>query len=319
MNFDGLRVLVVGAGGIGGFFGAVLARAGVDVTFVARGVHLEAIRRNGFRVQSETYGNWSSRAPALAASDVATYGKADLVWIAVKAMDTVAACDAVAPAVGNETLLMSLQNGVESEPLMISRFSADRVLGAMTVLAGAHLTEPGAIAHTGESRLVFGEYPRGLSPRTEVLAAFLVGKGVRAILSEKIEAELWKKLMLNNAANGLSGLTHLDTHDLTHFPETRDLFLRMMREVYEVGARLGVDLSPGDPEEMLALLSGFAPFRTSMLHDIERGRPFEVEAIVGVIVREARRLGIPAPVNDLVHALLQARYRRITALDHSSA
>lgn len=305
-NHSTPRIVVVGAGSIGGYYAARVAQFGGDVAVVARGETLQRIRQRGLRVRSTTHGDWTARLPAVAPSEIASLGTPDWVWIATKCYQTPEAIESIRPIVGPETLVMSLQNGVDNEEKLVEAFGRERVLGAMTVLIGAHCEEPGVLDHVGESRLVFGEYPRGESPRVVALADFLTRHGVFAVVSADVECELWRKLMVNNALNATSALTRLDTRRLTHGPASEPVVQRMMHEVHAVGLARGVPLDPGDPDRMLDLLRGFDGIQTSMLWDLENGKQMEVEALVGFVVRTGAALGVPTPVNDLVYPLLLA-------------
>jgi 2-dehydropantoate 2-reductase len=307
------RILVVGAGGVGGYYAARVFAHGADVAVVARGDNLRAIREHGLRVRSGVDGEWVARLEAISPEELPGRAPPDWIWIATKAYDTPAIVETIRPLVGSQTLVTSLQNGVENEEILARAFGRERVLGAMTVLIGARLVEPGVIEHVGESRFVFGEYPRGESARSAALADFLVRHGVRAVLSNDVEAELWRKLMINDALNGLSALTRLDTNTLTNDPATAELVRRMMAEVHAVATRRGVPLPEDEPDRLIAMLRGFDGIRTSMLHDVEHGRPTEVEAIVGIVVRGGRELRIPTPLNDVVYALVSAMDRRRAA------
>jgi 2-dehydropantoate 2-reductase len=291
-----VKIAVVGAGGVGAFYGGLLARAGHDVHFVARGPQLEALRSQGIHISSLSLGE--IRVPPVpAASRASEIGSADLVLVCVKAHQTLAILDDLSHLMGPTSIVMALQNGVESDELLIERFGAARVASAV-VYVGATLEAPGFVRHVAAGTLVISDNERA----REVLAS----TGLPVRISPDIERQRWHKLAWNASFNAISALTLRSSQDLLGNPQTRALILAMMREVLAVANAHGVALAASDLEQLVATTEKAAAIRTSMLVDRERGRQLETDALVGVVVRKGRQAGIPTPIAEVLYALLTA-------------
>ncbi len=299
-----MKIVVVGAGGVGAFYGGLLARAGQDVHMVARGKQLEALRTRGLRISSLALGEID--VPPLRATDrAAEIGHADLVLIAVKAYQTAGVLDEVAPLVGDDTVLVALQNGVESDEWLAARFGANRVIGAV-VYVGATLEEPGLVRHVAAGTLVIGDRGSAGADRLERVRAVLASTGLPVRITPDIDRQRWHKLAWNASFNAVSALTLRSSQELLTTPATRDLLIGVMREVVAVANARGVALGEADIDQLVAATEKAAPIRTSMLVDRERRRQLETEAIVGVIVRHGRERGVPTPMTSALYALLTA-------------
>jgi 2-dehydropantoate 2-reductase len=291
-----MKIAVFGAGGVGSFYGGLLARAGHDVHFVARGAQLEALRTRGLRIDSLSLGE--IHVPPVPATDrVSDIGTADLVLVCVKAHQTEGVLDDVVPLVGPHTIVMAFQNGVEADEVLASRFGAERIVSAV-VYVGATLEEPGVVRHVAAGTLVIGNNERV----REVLAS----TGLPVRIAADIERQRWHKLAWNASFNAISALTLRSSQDLLGNPHTRALLFGMMREVVAVASARGVALSEGDLEQLVAATERAAPIRTSMLVDRERGRPLETDALVGVVVRKGSEVGVATPIAQVLYALLTA-------------
>ena len=299
-----MRVAIAGTGGLGGYYGAMLARAGHEVTCIARGAHLQAIRERGLTLRSEEAGDFTV---AVAASDdPGAIGPVDLVIFGVKAYDTDALAARLLPLMGPDTLVLSIQNGIDNEERI------GRVVGPGAVLGGvvyrtAHVAAPGLIVEGGLSGVLrFGELAGGTSPRAERLLATLREAGLAAELSADIRAELWEKLLANISIGSVSGLTRLSYRELLACPETFALCRGLMEEAVAVAVALGVALPDGVVERQLAMLAGAsAAVRSSLSRDLEAGRRIEIEALNGAIVRLGREQRVPTPLNFAIYAALK--------------
>jgi 2-dehydropantoate 2-reductase len=299
-----MRIVVFGAGGVGAFYGGLLARAGQDVFFVARGAQLESLRTSGLRISSLALGEIDI--PPVGASDRATdAGRADLVLVAVKAHQTEGVLDDVATIVGEHTLLMALQNGIESDEVLAARFGRHRVIGAV-VYVGATLERPGFVRHVAAGTLVIGDRGGVGANRIEQVREILASTGLPVRVTPDVERQRWHKLAWNASFNAISALTLRSTQDLLGTPATRDLVVGVMREVVAVANARGVSLGDADVEQLVGATEKSAPIRTSMLVDRERGRPLETDAIVGVVVRKGVEAGVPTPKTAVLYALLTA-------------
>lgn len=305
-----MKIAVFGAGAVGSFYGGLLARAGQEVHFIARGAQLEALRTRGLRISSLALGEIAL--DRIRAADRAhEVGVSDLVLIAVKAYQTAGILDEVASLVGPETMLMALQNGIESDDLLSARFGAERVLSAV-VYVGAVLDAPGHIRHVAAGTLVIGARSDAGAPadahgaRLERARAALASTGLPVRVAADLQRQRWHKLAWNASFNAVSALTLRSTRDLLATPAARELVIAVMREVVAVARARGVVLGEEDVAQLIASTERAAAIRTSMLVDRERGRPLETDALVGVVVRTGRALGVPTPNAQVLYALLTA-------------
>ena len=299
-----MKIVVVGAGGVGAFYGGLLARAGQDVHIVARGPQLEALRMRGLRISSLALGEID--VPPLRATDrAAEIGVADLVLIAVKAHQTAGILDEIAPLIGDGTLILALQNGVESDELLAARFGPPRVIGAV-VYVGATLERPGLVRHVAAGTLVIGDRGAVGADRLERVRTALASTGLPVRINPDIERQRWHKLAWNASFNAVSALTLRSSQELLNTPAARDVIVGVMREVVAVANARGVTLGPADIDQLVAATEKAAPIRTSMLVDRERGRELETDALVGVVVRRGSELGVPTPITSVLYALLTA-------------
>lgn len=298
-----MRVLIVGAGGVGGYFGAKLARAGVPLTLLARGTHLAAIQRDGLRVRSAIDGD--SVAAVTAVADVHGQPPADVVLFCVKSFDTETAAAAIRPAVGPGTAVISLQNGVDNEDTL------QRVLGPGHAVGGvayvfATIESPGVIAHRFAGHLVFGELDGRASPRLEVLRAACEKAGVRAEVSTDIRRALWQKYLMISAQAGMTALTRAPIGVIRAVPESRLMYRRIVEELAALAAASGVALAADAVDSVMKAADGLAAEAYSSLHhDLTQGRRLELEALHGHAVRLGERLGVPTPMVFAVYAALK--------------
>jgi 2-dehydropantoate 2-reductase len=298
-----MKIAVIGAGGVGGYYGALLAAAGHEVHFVARGPHLAALRSQGLQIRS-ILGDLHVR-PALATDQPSEIGIVDLALFCTKAFSTAAAAREYKPIVGSDRTKMSVQKDVEGDDQLGS------ILGPQHVVAGAtwlssFIQAPGVIQHVSDSRrIVLGELDGRDSTRVHAIHAAVNGAGISAEISSNIQAVLWQKLMLIAAVAGVGSLTRLPMVSYRGVPEARKLIMTMMQETAAVATARGVLLDPNAMEKALEYLDNARPeVKASMQLDIEAGRPSELEGLIGVIVRSGQDKGIATPVAAAIYALL---------------
>jgi 2-dehydropantoate 2-reductase len=294
-----LKIAVMGSGGVGGFFGARLAQAGADVTFVARGSHLAAMRANGLRIDSKT--NATHIQPVKTAEHAAEAGTVDVVMFCVKMADTDSAAQQIKPLVERGATVFTFQNGVES---------ADRVgaiVGPENVVAGtaqiaAVISEPGVIKHTGTmARMVFGEPDGKPSPRTEAFLAACKAAGFDCVLSDDITRAVWMKFAMLAPFSGMTTLTRGSIGPVRTNAQSRRLLEAAVREVVAVGAKLGKHVTPEDAERTLKLIDGMpAEMTASMTHDLLAGKPLELNGLSGAVARLGEANGIPVPTHRFI-------------------
>lgn len=299
-----MRILIAGAGAVGGFFGAALARADHDVTFLARGANLAALRASGLTVESIDGDFHISRITAV--DDVVGLEPFGLVLFTVKAYDTAAVARRIAPVVRADTVVLSLQNGVESETRLAAALDLPPLMGAMTEI-GAELVAPGIVRHVAEGTIVFGELTGHESPRGRNLTTLLTEAGIRHRFTREIAVGLWGKLMWNAAHNAVTALTHTTAGTAARIPATADVLRAAMHEVVAVARAQGIPLDPARVESTIAFSRDhLGALRTSMLQDLERGRRLEYDAINGAVLRFGEAVGVPTPVNRTLYGLLAA-------------
>jgi 2-dehydropantoate 2-reductase len=305
-----MKIAILGSGAVGGFYGALLARQGHDVAFVARGAHLDAIRARGMRVRGAV-GDFAARGRA--ESDTAKIGEVDLVIVAIKTYDNGTALPMLRPLVGPRTAVLTLQNGVDSVDEVAAAVGRDHVLGGSTYVATA-IAEPGLIEQTGtHRRIVFGEvFPHeaqgGSAPSARVNAL------VQAMREADIQAEavddarpaLWEKFVYLAPFAGFTGAARLPIGPLRELPGFYDLALRACEEVASVARAEGVAL-PGDlPDRLRAYIDALpGTTRSSLLIDLQSGKRIEVESLQGSVVRRAAAAGVDVPIMSTLYALLK--------------
>jgi 2-dehydropantoate 2-reductase len=298
-----MKIAVMGSGGVGGYFGARLAQAGCDVSFIARGAHLAALRERGLVVESKL-GNVSL--PKVRATDDPTaLGSVDLVLIGVKLWDTEAAVRAILPIVGPTTAVLSLQNGVQRDHVLRRVLGNGPIIGAVCYIA-ATIAQPGVISHTGTlQKLVFGEYDGRRSARAEALLEACRLGSIDAELSQDIRKAIWEKFVFLVGLSATTTTIRLPIGPIRTHPRTRLFLLDAMREVVAVGRAQGVALSAEYAEERLAFCDGLPAEMTSSMHnDLERGNRLEVAWLSGGVVELGQAAGVPTPVNRAVSDIL---------------
>jgi len=299
-----VRILIAGTGGVGGYFGGRLAHAGLDVTFLARGRNLEALRQHGLTIESV---DGDVRLPHVVATDtVAGRPNVGLVIVTVKSYDTAATAEAIAPVVTPDTIVLSLQNGIENEGRLAAALGLPPLLGAMTQI-GAELVAPGVVRHVAQGTIVFGEISGHESERTRALTQLFTSASVRHRLSSNILLMLWDKLSWNASFNAVTALTRRTSGDAARHPGSARLLREAMLEVIAVAHAQGIMLDPDRVGSVIAhAAEHLGTLRTSMLQDVERGKPLEYDAINGAVVRVGEALGVPTPLNRTLVGLLAA-------------
>ncbi|MEE8560014.1 MAG: 2-dehydropantoate 2-reductase [Alphaproteobacteria bacterium] len=299
-----MKIAVMGAGGVGGYYGARLAAAGEEVAFIARGAHLAAIRARGLRVESAR-GDVHIH-PAFATEDAAEVGPVDVVPFAVKLWDTEAAGAAVRPLLGPGTAVISLQNGVVAEERLSDILGREHVMGGVSIIFSS-IVEPGVIRHTGAvARLIFGELDGARSARAEAFLAACRRARLDVRLSTNIEKDLWEKFVYLVALSGLTSLKRSPLGPILEDPESRAMFKAAIAEAVAVARAQGVPLAPDVVETLLAMSEGLpGEVRSSMLDDLERGARLELPWLSGAVVRMGRALGVETPVHNLIVDVLE--------------
>jgi 2-dehydropantoate 2-reductase len=301
-----MRFAIFGSGAVGGYYGAKLAQHGHDVTFIARGDHLRAIRERGLEIRSPL-GDFVVEAPA--ESDTTRVGPVDVVIFAVKSYANDAAIPMLPPLVGDATAVLTLQNGVESAAQIAAVIGERATMAGATYVATA-IEGPGLIVQTGtHRRIVFGEVfgdRSDVSERVARIRDVMVGCDILAEAVADARGPIWEKFVYLAPFAGFTGAARLPIGPLRAEPATRTLFLASSREVEDVARAEGVTL----PDDINANLSSYidaipASTRSSLLIDLQQGKPIEVEALHGSVVRRGQAVGVPTPIMATLYALLK--------------
>jgi 2-dehydropantoate 2-reductase len=299
-----MRIAVIGAGGVGGAFGAALAKGGADVTFLARGAHLKAMRENGLKVLGPR-GDIHLQ-PTQAHDDPAAIGPVDVALFCVKLWDVESAGAAIKPLVGPNTAVIPLQNGIDASERLIPILGKDAVMGGVAQIS-ATIAEPGVIRQTGTfMRLVFGELDGRPSARGAAFHAACQAGGFDSTNSNEIVVALWEKFVLLATNSSVVSLTRLPFGKLRDDPEVFSLFEKAIPEVAPVGRARGVKLAPDLEERLLKATRGFPPeMMPSMTVDLLRGNKLELPWLGGKVVALGRELKVPTPTYDVMYAALK--------------
>ena len=299
-----MRIAVMGAGAVGGYFGGLLARGGNDVTLIARGAHLEAILSRGLEVRS----HWGDfRVGVKATDDARTVGPVDLAILSVKNYHNAAAIPALKELAGDSTSIITLQNGVEGYEMLAKALGKERVLPGAAYVE-LQIEAPGIIRQTGEvARIVFGEIGGRETPTARRILETFQAAGIPTGLSSDIVKELWTKLLFISTLAGVTSAARASMSELLKHEEAREIIVAAMREVEAVGRARGVKLDADVVENTMEYMETSAKdLHASMYTDLEMGRPLELDALNGAVARIGEEVGVPTPLNSFLYSVLVA-------------
>lgn len=294
-----MKFAMLGAGGLGGYFGARLVQAGHDVAFIARGAHLAAMRANGLRIVSEN--GDAHIAPVVATDDPKTVGPVDCVIVAVKLWDLEAAAESAKPLIGARTAVVSFQNGVEKDDVLARIVGPEHVVGGVGYIA-AKIAEPGVIEQTGRiARAILGELDGTESKRVGAVVQALASAGIDAQASTAIKKVTWEKFVFIVGLSGLTSLVRAPIGPIRENAQARSLLGDAMHEAVNLGIAAGIDLDPGLADAQLRFCDTTPPqMRGSMAVDLERGRRLELPWLSGAVARLGPQFDVDTPVNDVI-------------------
>ena len=297
-----MKIAIFGSGGVGGYFGGRLAAAGENVTFLARGAHLLALQQDGLHIESPL-GN--VHVPKVHATDrPQAVGAVDVVLFTVKLYDVDAAAATLAPLIGPDTVVITLQNGVDAVDMVAKHVGAHHVAGGAAYIV-AVIDKPGHLRHTTAHQLVFGERDGRRSDRLAAFEEAGLRAGFQAKASTDIESDLWVKFIRLATWSGLTAATRSPLGVLRETPETLELMVAAIQEVIDVARAKGVTLPPDIMETTMALMMGFPHnSKSSQLEDLERGRRLELPWLSGAVVRIGKEAGVPTPIHRFITAVL---------------
>jgi len=300
----------MGSGGVGGYFGALIARAGKDITFIARGDHLAAMRAGGLRVASEAVGEFT--VPVKSAGAPAEVGFADLVLFTVKMQSNAEAIPAIAPMVGPKTVILNLQNGVGNGEALGKVYGDDKIMVGPAYIQ-ARLISPGVIQQLGKgAKVAFGEMKGGITPRARDLHKFFQECGWTVDLVENPQAVLWQKFIYLAASAGMNAATWVNYGEMAKAPMTMEMTREAIREIAAIAVASGVRF-PEDPvERAMKMMAGFPQDgNSSLAKDFRAGKTVELDGLTGTVVRLGKELGVPTPVNRTIYAVLEPMAKRL--------
>jgi 2-dehydropantoate 2-reductase len=309
MAAEQMRIAVMGTGAVGGYFGARLAAAGQNVAFIARGSHLEAMRKEGLKVKS-AQGDLHIR--SLFTHDPSEVGPVDAVLFCVKSYDTEDAAAQLAPMVGEKTVILSLQNGVDNPDKIAARYGKARTLAGVVYL-GALVSDPGMIRHSAGGRIVLGDVDGEASDPARLVERIFFGAQIPCAVSAEIRKVMWTKLVWNAPFCALASLGRATVKEIIESESLHKLAAECMEEVREAARSTGIELAPSVVEETFKFSRGLGDFKPSMLQDLEAGKPLEYEALNGIVVDLLGQKEKKAPINQTCYAVLKFLDHRIRA------
>ncbi len=298
-----MRIAIVGAGGVGGYFGGRLAEAGADVTFLARGAHFEALRTRGLRIISP---KGDVHLPHVqAAGAAADIGPVDIVFFAVKLYDTESALASLPPLIGPDTAVVPLQNGVDSIATLLKAVGREHTAGG-TCYVSAVITEPGVIRHTAMDHLIFGELDRVRSPRLLALEEACRRAQFQSTLSDDITLDVWNKFVRLSVLSGMTAAARSPLGVIHKDPELWTMLQTAVREAMAVAHAKGIAVAESTLEDVAKAYAALPPrTKSSMLEDLERGRRLELPWLSGAVVRIGKEVGVPTPTHSFINAVLK--------------
>lgn len=298
-----MKIAIMGSGGVGGYYGALLAKSGNDVTFIARGAHLDAIRKNGLRVKSDA-GEFTIQ-PAQATDDPSEIGIVDAVLFSTKLYDTVSAANLIKPIIGPDTFVVTVQNGVSSPDMLSDVLGREHILGGSTYII-SHLHEPGIIEHMGSFKAIqFGELDGKITERAKAFEKVCADAEIDVTLSEHIDVRMWEKFIPLAVMSGLASLSRSPMGVIQSDPALAEIAREAVAEVVAVGRAKGIALAEdAETRTVKGALSAPPETRPSMLVDLERGKPLELPWLSGTVVKLGAELGVPTPVHRIITAAL---------------
>ena len=299
-----MKIAVIGSGGVGGYFGARLAAAGNDVTFVARGAHLEAMRASGLKVLSALGDLQLSKVKCT--DDTSTIGPVDIVMIAVKLWSTEDAVATAKPLIGPDTAVVSFQNGIIAVDTILPVYGREHTMGGVANIA-ALIEEPGVIRHNGTmASMIFAELDGKRSARAEAFYKACVDAGIKTELADDIQTRIWEKFIRLVTMSSMTALCRMPVGPIREDPDTRELLQQVMSEVITIAKEKGANLGDDIVAKQMAVVDGYPPAMVaSMCGDLRRGNRLELPWLAGTVAKLGKELGIPTPANQFVYAALK--------------
>jgi 2-dehydropantoate 2-reductase len=298
-----MKIAIMGAGAVGAYYGALLARKGQNVTFIARGKHLEAMQQNGLQVKSY-FGDFNLSA-VQATDDPSKVGTVDLILFTVKTYDAISAAEVMVPMVGPDTSVITMQN-MDMSRQVGEIIGLEHILGSVTYVFSA-VASPGIISQTSDfHRIIFGEFSNKITPRAEAIRDVLESSGATIILSDNIQKDLWSKLLVISPMGGVSSVVRVPVGGYRDVPESREMLIKAMKELESLAGARDVVLDDDAVVQKMQFVDNLEPGAiTSMQRDVLAGRQSEMEELIGLVCQMARDSGVSVPVYDFMYAALK--------------
>jgi len=297
-----MKIAVMGAGGVGAYFGGLLALQGHEVALVARGEHLKALQQNGLTVNS-IHGDF--HLPLQAVADPKEIGEVDLVLFTTKAFDTKSASEQILPILREDSIVLNLQNGVGNEEVMAEVIGQDRILAGLTYIETT-IEAPGVIAQKSKKRdIIFGELNKEKTVRAKEIYQILTDAGIPTVLSDDINKDIWKKFMFISSFSAITTITEAPAGEVLGCKETDYLLRKLLEEVYHVAKGNGVELNCDDLDNAYQTASNMGhSMKSSMQRDFEKKKMIEVDSLSGAVVKYGKRVNVETPYHEMVHGVL---------------
>jgi len=302
-----MKIGVIGIGAVGGYFGAKLAHAGQDVTFIGTESSVSALKEKGLCIKSYQ-GDFEIKNPKVA-HDFRRIADCDIILFCLKSYNTEEVAKALKPKISEHSLIISMQNGVENEEILSKIFGPERVIGAVVYITSS-VPEKGVIKHTGYGKVVFGELTGEITDRLRKIEKLFIDSNIPAGISTDIKKDLWKKLILNTAYNGFTSIIKKPLVKFHDIPEAEEMFIKVLKEGQMVAQKEGLNITDKDIEDLMKVTKteAFVNFKTSTLQDIEAGKPIEIDSLQGAVIKAAQKHNVDVPLNKLMYALLKLKY-----------
>jgi 2-dehydropantoate 2-reductase len=299
-----MKIAIMGAGGVGGYFGGLLAKGDHDVHFLARGAHLKAIKKDGLTIEGVEEEGFTL--PVSATENPEDIGPVDLVLFCVKSYDTDSSASMLSPLLGPETVVLTLQNGVDNEEKIQKIIGKEKVMGGVAYMS-SQVIQPGIIRKAGGPRkIVFGEMDGSMTERAKEIRKVFESGGIDCEISEQIQKVLWEKFLFICAMGGMTAVTRKPIGPIRKFPQAWEMCIAVMREVGEVAKALSIPLDGEIVEKSTSLIQGFPEnTRASLLADLEMGKRLEIDALNGTVVRLGEEHGVSTPTNRFIYQCLK--------------
>lgn len=301
-----MKIGIIGTGAVGGYFGAKLVKAGYNITFIGTKTSTEIIKEQGFHIKS-MHGDIKIDNPKIY-YEFERIQDADIILLCTKAYDTEGIAKALKNKISNKPIIISLQNGVENEQILASVFGEERIIAASIYLSAASVS-PGIIEHGGSGRIILGEMNREITPRLKELEQLFLKAEIPTSTSSNLLKDMWKKLIVNSAYNGITAIIGKSLKDIHIVKEAKQAYLDVLKEGQTIANTEGIGITDDEIEQIFDMLNQevFINFKSSTLQDIEKGKPAEIDSIQGAIMKTAKKHGLKAPLNNLIYSLIKLK------------